>query len=174
LQGFIDQAKELAHDSLVDARAGDDKLTCCFVLGLAVCRIALMRGDLAAADRSTALLLDVATSQSFTRVGRSLEAMLLVERGGFAAASIFIVAIRSPFCRHERLAQSVGNGLRTPVSASSKISRGWKESSHNKGPDRRLQPPVLTYLLDFMQPFRASGNLRASAGKHNCVGIAPR
>ena len=82
----------------------------------------------------------------------------------------FIVAIRSPFCRHQRLAQSVGNGLRTPVSASSKISRGWKESSHNKGPDRRLQPPVLTYLLDFMQPFRASGNLRASAGKHNCVG----
>jgi len=90
LQGFVDQAKDLAHNCLADAQSGEDKLAFCFVLGLAVCRIALMTGDLVEADQCAASLLDVATRQSFTQyvnVGRGLEAMLLVERGKFAAAS---------------------------------------------------------------------------------------
>jgi len=91
LQGFVDQAKDLARDCLADARSGNDKLTLCFVLGLAVCPIAVMTGDLVATERFVALLLEVATRQNLTQyinVGRGLDAMLLVERGAFTAASI--------------------------------------------------------------------------------------
>jgi predicted ATPase/DNA-binding winged helix-turn-helix (wHTH) protein len=100
LQGFSDQANDLAHACLAEARAGSNKLTLCFVLGLAVCPVALMRGDITGADRSVAMLMESATRQSFTQyvnVGRSLAAMLMIERGEFAAASGQLRVVRDTF-----------------------------------------------------------------------------
>jgi tetratricopeptide (TPR) repeat protein len=94
LQGFVDQAKNIAQASLIDAQATGDKLTLCFVLGLAVGPLALMTGDHAAAERSLDMLIETATTQSFTRyvmVGRCLEAALLIERGEFEAGSGLMV-----------------------------------------------------------------------------------
>jgi predicted ATPase/DNA-binding winged helix-turn-helix (wHTH) protein len=91
LQGFVEQAENNAHACLADAQAVDDKLTVCFVLGLAVCPIALMTGDLIAAARYVDMLIDAATRQrlsQYLKVGRRLEGMLLIERGEFAAGCV--------------------------------------------------------------------------------------
>jgi predicted ATPase len=86
----MDQANDTAHACLEDALAGNNKLSLCFVLGLAVCPVTLMSGDMAGAERSVAMLIESAARQSFIQyvnVGRGLEAMLMIERGEFAAAS---------------------------------------------------------------------------------------
>jgi predicted ATPase len=86
----------LAQACLVEARQGNSELNLCFVLGLAVCPVALMRGDIPGAQRFVAMLMEVATRQSFTQyvnVGRFLEAALMVERGEFALASTQLRAV---------------------------------------------------------------------------------
>lgn len=96
LQGSVRQAAELADTCLAEARALNDRLTLCFVLGLAVCPIALMTGDLVTARRSADTLIEVATMQSFIRylnVGQCLDAMLMIERGEFEAGSAQLRAI---------------------------------------------------------------------------------
>jgi len=90
LHGLLDQAKTAADACLAEASSGDDRLTFCFVLGLAVGPIALMRGDTADAERAADMLLEEAMRRSFVQyvnVGRRLKAMLLMERGDFAVAS---------------------------------------------------------------------------------------
>jgi predicted ATPase/DNA-binding winged helix-turn-helix (wHTH) protein len=90
LQGLIDQADAIANACLADVSSGRDKLTFCFVLGMAVGPVALMRGDLTNADLAADMLLESAMRQSFTQyvnVGRALKAALMMERGEFAAAS---------------------------------------------------------------------------------------
>lgn len=102
LQGFVDRAEKIAYACLADARAADDKLTFCFVLGLAVCPVALMTGDLATAERSVDTLIEAATMQSFTRyvnVGHCLEAMLLIERGEFEVGSVQLRAVLDTYDR---------------------------------------------------------------------------
>jgi predicted ATPase/DNA-binding winged helix-turn-helix (wHTH) protein len=94
LQGCVDQAKNVAQASLTDAETANDKLTLCFVLGLAVGPLALMTGDRAAAERSLYMLSETATRQSFARyvmVGRCLEAALLIERREFEAGTALMV-----------------------------------------------------------------------------------
>jgi hypothetical protein len=56
LQGFVDQAKHQAQASLEEAQATDYGLTLCWVLHYAVCPVALMTGDLAAAERAVAMV----------------------------------------------------------------------------------------------------------------------
>jgi predicted ATPase len=94
LQGFVDQAKSVAQASLTDAETANDKLTICFVLGLAVSPVALITGDLVTAERSLHMLIQLATRQSFARyvmVGRCLEAALLIERREFEAGTALMV-----------------------------------------------------------------------------------
>ena len=93
LQGFVNQAENVAQASLADAQARDDKLTLCFVLGLALCPLALATGDRAAAERWLTMLIDTAMRQTFTQYekgGRGLEGLLLIEGGEFAAGTALL------------------------------------------------------------------------------------
>ncbi len=93
LQGSLDQAIQNAQTSLVDAQARDHILSMCYALGDAVCPIALMTGDLAAAERSVAMLNDIVTKHSVTiykSLGPCLGGELLVRRGEFSAGSIVL------------------------------------------------------------------------------------
>ena len=56
LQGFPDRARDTGQQSLDEAEAAGHKLSVCFVLGNAVCPVALMTGDLALAATSLARL----------------------------------------------------------------------------------------------------------------------
>src|SRR5262249_24983590 len=58
LQGFSDQALRVAERNIDNARSVDHELSLCNALGQCACRIALLVGDLAAADRYLAMLLD--------------------------------------------------------------------------------------------------------------------
>jgi len=95
LQGSLDQAIHNAQTSLVDAQAMDHILSVCYALGEAVCPIALMTGDLAAAERSVAMLNDMVTKHGVTvykSLGPHLEGELLIRRGEFAAGSTVLRA----------------------------------------------------------------------------------
>jgi hypothetical protein len=93
LQGFVDQAKHHAQASLEDAQATDQTLTLRYVLGWAVCPISLMTGDLAVAEQSVAMMIDLATRRHlpfWSTVARSLEGTLLIKRGEFATGSVLL------------------------------------------------------------------------------------
>jgi predicted ATPase/DNA-binding winged helix-turn-helix (wHTH) protein len=95
LQGFVDQAKHCARTSLDEAQATDQTVTLRYVLGWAVCPISLMTGDFAAADRSVAMMIDLAARHHlpfWNTVGRSLEGTLLIRRGDFATGSVLLRA----------------------------------------------------------------------------------
>jgi predicted ATPase/DNA-binding winged helix-turn-helix (wHTH) protein len=90
LQGLLDQAIQNAKTSLEDAQAADHILSICYALGEAVCPIALMTGDLAAAERSVAMLNDLVTKHNVTvymTLGPGLGGELLIRRGEFSAGS---------------------------------------------------------------------------------------
>lgn len=93
LQGFVDQAADLAQASLADAQTRDDNLALCFVLAYAVCPIASMTGDRTAAEHSVNMLIEAAMKHSFTSystVARYLEAALMIERGEFEAGTALL------------------------------------------------------------------------------------
>jgi predicted ATPase/DNA-binding winged helix-turn-helix (wHTH) protein len=87
LQGLADQATAHARRSLDEARAKDNKHVECEVLRLAVCPLAFILGDRAAAEHGVAAYLEVASSinsLTYTVIGETLEGKLLLMRGEFA------------------------------------------------------------------------------------------
>jgi len=95
LQGLLDQAKNIAQASLVDAQTADDNLAICFVLLHAVCPVAIMTGDRTVAERAVPILIDVATRHSFPQYslgGRCLEATLLIEHHEFEAGTALLTS----------------------------------------------------------------------------------
>jgi hypothetical protein len=79
LQGHLDQAAEHARTSLEEAMATGYELAICHVLRLAACPVALLIGDLAAAEKAITQLVDVATrfnAPFFKSAGRCLEGKL--------------------------------------------------------------------------------------------------
>jgi predicted ATPase len=87
LQGFPDQAMRTAESSIEDARAANHALTLCFALALAACPIALLVGDLAAAEHYTGTLLDHSSRYALARwraLGRGYQGVLAIKRGDVA------------------------------------------------------------------------------------------
>ena len=83
-QGLPNQGMSIAHDSLEDARAADHANSLCFSLALAACPIALLIGDLVAAEHHAAVLLHHSTRHALARwlaCGLSYQGALAVERG---------------------------------------------------------------------------------------------
>jgi predicted ATPase len=88
LQGQLDAAAEHARACLEEAMATEYELSICHVLRLAACPVALLTGDLAAAETAIAKLVEAATRFNmpfFGSAGRCLEGKLLIERGNFTA-----------------------------------------------------------------------------------------
>lgn len=88
LQGFPDQAVQMARESLEQARASGQTLTLRYVLGWGLCPLSLMIGDLDAAADFVATLVDLAARRGlpfWQSVGRALEGTLAIRRGEFAS-----------------------------------------------------------------------------------------
>jgi predicted ATPase/DNA-binding winged helix-turn-helix (wHTH) protein len=95
LQGLYDQANDNAHASLAHAQAAGHNLSVCYAHAWAVYPIALMTGDIAAAERSVATVIDLAARHSFaywTNIGRCLEGQLLIKRGHSAEGTVLLRA----------------------------------------------------------------------------------
>jgi predicted ATPase/DNA-binding winged helix-turn-helix (wHTH) protein len=88
LQGFADQALRAVERNIEEGRASGHALTFCSVLGQAACPIAFLAGDLDAADRYCAALLDH-TERHPIRLwhlwARCFKGMVMVKRGDIAA-----------------------------------------------------------------------------------------
>jgi predicted ATPase/DNA-binding winged helix-turn-helix (wHTH) protein len=87
IQGFTDQALEVARLSLEELQGGDQPLLLCQVLNQGICRVATMTGDFVTADREIARLIGLANTLNahlWETVGRFLKGQLLIERGEFA------------------------------------------------------------------------------------------
>jgi len=86
-EGCLDQAAEHARASLEEAQSNAYPLSMCEVLRLARCPLALMAGDLAAAEQAIAMLRDIAdgSNAAFYKIpARLLQGKLLIARGEFA------------------------------------------------------------------------------------------
>jgi hypothetical protein len=84
LQGFPDQAMRISQGILEDARAIDHTVSLCYALSAAACSVPLLVGDLAAAERSVAMLLDHSAKHVLAlwhAWARCLEGALFIGRG---------------------------------------------------------------------------------------------
>jgi predicted ATPase/DNA-binding winged helix-turn-helix (wHTH) protein len=87
LRGFADQAMRAAENSIADARAANHTNSLCYALSQAACPIALLVGDLIAAEHYVEILLDQSTRAALAlwqAWGRSYEGVLAIKRGDFA------------------------------------------------------------------------------------------
>jgi predicted ATPase/DNA-binding winged helix-turn-helix (wHTH) protein len=86
LQGFPDQARRTVQSTVDDARALNHAVSLCFVLNECACPVALFTGDLAAAERYVAMLLDCSTAHAlpvWRAGGDSYQGTLLIRNGDF-------------------------------------------------------------------------------------------
>jgi predicted ATPase/DNA-binding winged helix-turn-helix (wHTH) protein len=84
LQGLPDQAMRCVESTIEHARSIDHVLSLCNALAQAACPVALLAGDLAAADRFTAMLLEHTRTHAldlWDAYGRLFRGELLVGRG---------------------------------------------------------------------------------------------
>jgi predicted ATPase/DNA-binding winged helix-turn-helix (wHTH) protein len=84
LQGFPDQATRAAHSSVENARAANHTISLCLALAHAACPLALLTGDLAAAEHYGTMLLNHSTRHALGRwraCGRSFQGVLVIQRG---------------------------------------------------------------------------------------------
>lgn len=96
LQGLANQARDQARESLDMASIAHNKFTQFEVLRLAVCPVAFMTGDLAAAEQAVAMLADITanTNNVFWKVvAQCLESRLLIKRGEFERGVIILRAV---------------------------------------------------------------------------------
>jgi predicted ATPase/DNA-binding winged helix-turn-helix (wHTH) protein len=87
LQGFPDQSMRAAESSIADARAANHTNSLCYALSQAACPIALLVGDLAAAERYVSMLLDHSTRRALAlwqAWGRAYQGVLVIKRGDSA------------------------------------------------------------------------------------------
>jgi predicted ATPase len=90
LQGFPEQAMEMAERSIADARAIDHARSLTYALAHAACRIALNNGDLEAAGRYVMLLQRQAALDPvgpWDLLGRCWNGLLLIDQGDPVAGS---------------------------------------------------------------------------------------
>src|SRR5262249_29537879 len=84
LQGFCQQARDMALACLRDAQTAAHSFSIYETLRIALVPISLATGELAAAERHVAMMIDLATSSNvpfWIFAGRALQAKLLVQRG---------------------------------------------------------------------------------------------
>jgi predicted ATPase/DNA-binding winged helix-turn-helix (wHTH) protein len=84
LQGLADQAMRAVETNIAHARSLNHPLSLCNALAQAACPVALMAGDLAAAERFTTSLLDLTARESFEIwhiFGECFQGELLIRRG---------------------------------------------------------------------------------------------
>jgi len=84
LQGFPDQATRAAHISVEDAHAANHTISLCQALAHAACPLALLTGDLAAAEHYGTMLLDHSTRHALAlwrACGRSFQGLLVIQHG---------------------------------------------------------------------------------------------
>ena len=95
LQGLPEQAMREAEGSVADAQASEHSLSLCYALGHAGCAIALLTGDLMAAQRHISTLLEHSTRHEFPvwqRLGRCFSGILNLRRGDHSSGLLEIGA----------------------------------------------------------------------------------
>jgi predicted ATPase len=91
--GYPDRALQEARASLEEAQVTGYKFSMCESLRLGLCSVALVTGDLKAAESAVAALVDLATSNNgpFWRLsGRCLEGKLLIKQGKFTEGTALL------------------------------------------------------------------------------------
>jgi predicted ATPase len=100
LQGFPDQARRIAQSTVDDARALDHAVSLCFALCEVACPVALLTGDLAAAENYVAALLDCSAAHSlpiWPTWGHRFRGTLLIRNGDFdSGLALLRTALEQP------------------------------------------------------------------------------
>jgi predicted ATPase/DNA-binding winged helix-turn-helix (wHTH) protein len=95
LQGFPNQAMRATECSIEGARAADHVASLCYALAMGACLIALLVGDLDAAEHYVGMLLDHSTKHALTHwraLGTCHQGALAIKRGDVVAGSRLLLA----------------------------------------------------------------------------------
>jgi predicted ATPase/DNA-binding winged helix-turn-helix (wHTH) protein len=137
MQGLVDQAEKAGQAALGAAQRINHKLSICFALGETVCPLALMVGDLTAAERALTMLVDVATRHNFSfwsRLASCLEGSLLIRRGDITDGISLLRAGLDAFIR---------TGQRLYISGFiADLAQGLAESGHADEADTIIDDAV--------------------------------
>jgi predicted ATPase len=128
--------------SIAEAQAANHTLSLRYILGWGMCPIMLMIGDLAAAERSTQMLIDVSVKHHMPfliNIGRSLEGTLAIRRGEFELGVALVRAALDAPVGHGRsmhypdllgaLAEGLA-GLGQPAKAIATIDDALQRAEH--------------------------------------------
>jgi len=88
LQGFLDQARDLAQTCVDRTQRANQKIGLCYALIEAACPIAIVINDMVVAAKHVALLVDVANELDLTywkTLARCVEGVLLIRQGNYEA-----------------------------------------------------------------------------------------
>jgi tetratricopeptide (TPR) repeat protein len=156
LLGFVDHAVREAEASLEELRGLTSQMTpMCRVIDVGISRVTLLTGDLAAAERAIARLIEAATrsnSPVWKTTGRFLEGKLMIERGEFAEG---VAALReasdtaSRTGSHSSRAEFLGAlaealaGLGRPGEALDAVNEAISTAGQREGGQRWYVPELL-------------------------------
>jgi predicted ATPase len=174
LQGFIEQAEAMGQAALKAAQRIDHKLSICFALGEAVCPLALITGDLAAAEASSTMLTNVATRHNFgfwTRLASCLKGSLLIRRGNLVSGTSLLRTGLDAFIRS---GQRLYNSGFVPD-----LARGLAESGYAYEAAAIMDEELLRSDADgvrwhMAELLRVKGELMLQTGKHEGLAAADR
>jgi predicted ATPase len=156
LRGFMDQAVTEAEASLEELHGMNSQLTpMCRIIDFGLARVALMTGDLPAAERAIARLSAAAAFANapfWQATGRLLEAKLMIERREFANG---LAALRDAIDAGNRngsrashpeflgaLAQALA-GVGRPIEALDAVNKAIASADRSKGAQRWYLPELL-------------------------------
>jgi predicted ATPase/DNA-binding winged helix-turn-helix (wHTH) protein len=120
LQGFPDQAMRAAERAVEDARGTNHAISLSYALGLAACPIALLNGDLDAAEHYIGMLLDQATCEApahWRAFGYYHKGVLVAQRGDITGLHLLRSALDEirgtgaslwPLMLHGEIAEALG------------------------------------------------------------------
>jgi tetratricopeptide (TPR) repeat protein len=174
LQGFIEQAETMGQAALTAAQRIDHKLSICFALGEAVCPLALMTGDLAAAEVSSTMLTDVSTRHNFdfwTRLASCLKGSLLIRRGNLVSGTSLLRTGLDAFSRSGQRLYNSG--------FVADLARGLAESGYADEAAAIMDEALLRSDADGVrwhvaELLRAKGELMLQTAKHEALAAADR
>jgi predicted ATPase len=93
LQGLPDQAMREAEDGVADAQSLRHSLSLCYALGQAACAIALLNGDMTAAQRNVSMLLEHSARHelpAWQSIGRCFSGMLNLKIGDHSSGLLLL------------------------------------------------------------------------------------
>jgi predicted ATPase len=152
LQGFPDQAMSAAERSIEDARAADHAVSLCHGLAMGLCPIALLVGDLVAAEHYVKMLLNRSTRHGLLHwraFGRCYQGALAIKRGDVTTGSRLLRAVLNEFGDARPISQLIVLMMTEALGQADQVPEGLAEI--NEAIERSEQTEECWLIADLLR-----------------------